>query len=90
MTLVPTNKSKGQIKKYEEVWSKIKDLIRSITIKSDNYDEKNIKIKLYSDDELPLTKTMKIPCMVIVVGGIFLENNKYHPQVFVAECLYEL
>ena len=71
MTLVPTNESKGQIKKYEEVWSTIKDLIRSITKKSDNYDEKHIKIKLNSDDELPLNKTMKTPCMVIVVGGIF-------------------
>ena len=31
LTLVPTNESKGKIKKYEELWSKIRDLIRSIT-----------------------------------------------------------
>ena len=29
LTLVPTNKSKEIIKKYEEMWSKIRDLIRS-------------------------------------------------------------
>ena len=31
LTLVPTNESKEKIKKYEELWSKIRDLIRSIT-----------------------------------------------------------
>ena len=27
--------------------------------------------------------------MVIVVRAIFYENNKYYPQVFLDECLYE-
>ena len=45
-TLVPTNESKEKIKKYEELWSKIKDLIRSITKNSGDYDEKYMKIKL--------------------------------------------
>ena len=31
LTLVPTNGSKEKIKKYEELWIKIKDLIRSVT-----------------------------------------------------------
>ena len=31
LALVPTNKSKERIKKYEELWSKIRDLIMSIT-----------------------------------------------------------
>ena len=39
LTLVSTKKSKEKIKKYEEQWSKIRDLIRSITKNSDNYDE---------------------------------------------------
>ena len=56
LTLVPTNKSKESIKNYEELWRKIRDLIRSITKKSDDYDEKYIKIIFNSDDELPLIK----------------------------------
>ena len=28
LTLVPTNKGKGKIKKYRELWIKIRDLIR--------------------------------------------------------------
>ena len=39
--LVPTNESKEKII-YEELWSKIKDLIRLITKNSDDYDEKYI------------------------------------------------
>ena len=57
LALVPTNESKEIIKKYEELWSKIRDLIRSITKNSDYYDEKYMKIKFNSDDELPLNKT---------------------------------
>ena len=43
LTLVPTNKSEEKLKKYEELWIKSRDLIRSVTKKSDNYDEKYIK-----------------------------------------------
>ena len=90
LTLVPTNESKEKIKKYEELWSKIRDLIRSITKNSDDYDEKYMKIKFNSDDELPLNKTIEIPTMTIVVRAVFHENNKYYPQVFLDECLYKL
>ena len=40
LTLVPINESKEKVKRYEELWSKISDLIRSITKNSDDYDEK--------------------------------------------------
>ena len=33
LTLVPTNESKEKFKKYEELWIKISDLIRSVTKK---------------------------------------------------------
>ena len=49
-----------------------------------------MKIKLNSDDELPLNKTIEIPSMIIVVKTIFLEDSKYYPQVFMNECLYKL
>ena len=82
LTLVPTNETKEKIKKYEELWIKIRDVIRSITEKLDNYNEKYIKIKFDSDDNLPLIKTKEIPIVTIVVRAIFHENNEYYPQVF--------
>ena len=51
LTLVPTDESKDTPKKYERLWNKIRDLIRSITNYSDNYDEKCMKIKFNSDDD---------------------------------------
>ena len=90
LALVPTNESNEKIKEYEELWSKIRDLIKSVTKNSDNYDEKYMKIKYNSDDELTLNKTIEIPSMIIVVRAVFHENNKYLPQVFLDECLYKL
>ena len=37
--LAPTNKSREIFKKSEELWSKIIDLIRSVTNNSDDYDK---------------------------------------------------
>ena len=90
LTLVPTKESKEKTKRYEELWSKIRDLIRSITKNSDDYEEKYMKINFNSDDELPLNKAIEIPSMITVVRAIFLENNQYYLQVFLDECLYKL
>ena len=89
LTLVPTNKSKEIIKKYEELWSKIRYLIKSVTKNSDNYDEEYMKITFNSDDELSLNKMIEIPCMIIIVRAVFHENDKYYPYVFLRECLYK-
>ena len=62
LTLVPINESKEKRKnKYAELWIKVEDLIRFITKNSDDYDEKYMKIKFNSDDELPLNKTIDVP-----------------------------
>ena len=45
LTLVPTNESREKMKTYEELWSKIQDVIRLITKNSDDYDKKYMKIK---------------------------------------------
>ena len=49
-----------------------------------------MKIKFHSDDDLPLNKVIEIPTITVVVRAIFLENNKYYPQVFIDQCLYKL
>ena len=82
LTLVTTTKSKEIIKKYGELWSKIRDLISSLTKRSDYYNEKYMKIKFNLDDELLLNKTIEICSMIIVVRAVFHENNKYCPQDF--------
>ena len=48
-----------------------------------------MKIKFDSNDQLPLNKMIEIPSMIIVVRAIFLEINKYYPQVFLDEYLHK-
>ena len=85
-----TKKNNKSKKIYEELWGKIRYLIRLITKDSDVYDKKYLKIKFDSDDELPLNKSVAIPGMIIVVRDVFHKNNKYYPQIFSDECLYKL
>ena len=54
LALVQTDESKDALKKYEELPTKIKDLIRSTSNSSDNYDENYMKIG-YNSDDLPQT-----------------------------------
>ena len=70
LTLVSNDKSKGTLKKYTELWDKIKDLIRSITKTPGNYSEKYMKIKFNSDNILPLNKIVKIRNLTVVVKSI--------------------
>ena len=74
--------SKDILKQYEELWNKIRDLIRSIIKNSDNYDEKYMKIKTL--------KMLEIHNIIIVATLVFNEDNKYYPQVFPYNCLYKL
>ena len=89
LTLNPTSVSKLKIKKYEELWIKIRELIRSIIKKSDHHDEKYMNIKFNSHDKLPLNTMIEILTIEIVVRAVFHEINKYYPQVFSDKCLYE-
>ena len=49
-----------------------------------------MKIKFSSDNNLPLNKISKLQNLIIVVRSVFQEENKYYPQVFLHEYLYEL
>ena len=46
-----------------------------------------MKIKSSLDGKLPLNKSIGISSMIISVKGIFLENSKYYPQIFIDEWL---
>ena len=60
----------------------LKDLIRSVTNKSDNYDEKYVKIKFNSDDDLHLKKTVELYHTAIVARPFIYKDNKYYQKVF--------
>ena len=59
-------------------------LVTQLNIKKDF-----IKTRFESDDDLPAGKTLSISGIIIVVGSVLQEDNKYYPQVCLHECLYE-
>ena len=56
LTIVYTDESKDALKIYEELWKKIKDLIRSMNNNSDYYDKKCVEIKFNLGYDLLLIK----------------------------------
>ena len=49
-----------------------------------------MKIKLNSDNDLPLNKQWKFLSITIIARSVFEESGKYYPQIFLDECLYEV
>ena len=49
-----------------------------------------MKIKVNSDDNLPLNKALKLHNLTVVIRSPFEEDGKYYPQFSLDECLYEL
>ena len=90
------NENNEVLKNYNELCDEIKNETETInggkTSKrsSAEYDKDFMKIKFNSDDNLPLNKTLKLHNMAIVIRSVFEEHGKFHPQVYLDECLYEL
>ena len=77
------------MKIYEELWSKIRDIIRSKINNLDDYDKKYMKIKFNSDNNLPLKKTLELHNTIIVVTSVFHEDKKHYPKHFLEDYLYK-
>ena len=68
-----------------------KDEIKTVNGgKTDEHGKDFMRIKFASDDDLLLNKQPKFPRMTIVVRSVFEDEDKFYPQVYSDECLYEL
>ena len=68
-------KGKVRLKTYKELYEKIRDLVRSISNNSDDYDQKYMKIKFNSDDDLPSQKILELCEIIIVLRSVFHEDS---------------
>ena len=74
-----------------KLWDGIKNLIKTINGgEAGEYGKDFMKIKFNSNENLPLNKILKLHNFTVVVRPVFQEDNKYYPQDFLDECLYEL
>ena len=79
------------IEKYGEVFSKIKLEIENINSGKELFYQKHYaKIRVNTDDDVPLDKQLKFPSLTIIIRYIFQNGKKLSTQIYLDECLYEL
>ena len=84
-----TNENKELLKQYNKVWDG-KDKIKEVSSGECGYEKDYMKIKVDSEDDLPLNKLLKFLLMTISIRSGFEQDGKLYPQVFLDNTLYEL
>ena len=80
------------IQKYQEDFDRLKEIIKKINGYSQpiKYDNNYMKIKFNTDDNIPLNKIIHLPAITITIRSVTKDDDRYYPQVFLDECLYEV
>ena len=90
LSFASTDNKKEVLKKYIKLWDEVKYHIQ--TINDDEFGEYGkdyMKIKFYSDDNLPLNKILKFSVLTIIIRHVFEKDGKHYSQIFLDYCLYE-
>ena len=91
MSFSSTDCNKKVLPKFTKLWDKIRYMSETINGgKKDKCEKDFMKIRLQSDDNLPLNKILKLHMLTLIVRSVFEEDGKYYPHVFLIECLYEV
>ena len=54
------------------------------------YDDNYMKIKFNTDDNIPLNKIIYFLTIIIIIRSVTKKDDKYYPQLFLDDCLYEV
>ena len=90
LVFASTDKNKEVLEKYKKLWDEIKNQIEAINGGEPiEYKKGFMKIRFESDDDLPLSKILSIPSMIIVDKYVFQEDNNHYTQVHLNEFGFE-
>ena len=80
------------MQKCQEVFEGIKEIIKKIYDYSQpiKYDDNYMKIKFDTDDHISLNKIIYFPTITIMIRSVTQKDDKYYPQIFLDDCLYEV
>ena len=95
--LVVDESNKKVISAFDKLWKLIKDEINRLIRKNDkiafgNADNKVSeykKLRFSSDVDLPLDTLIEFHSLTIVINCVIEKGNKYYPEIYLDECLYE-
>ena len=89
ISLAPGNKD--ILLAYEKMWNDIRKGVKEVNDgKNVEYDKNLKRIKFECDDDLPLDKLVKLHRLVLIIKHVIEIIEKYYPQFFLENCLYEL
>ena len=54
------------------------------------YEKSYARIRVNTDDDIPLNKPLKFQTFTIIIRCVFQEGEKLYPQIYLDECLYKL
>ena len=95
--LVADENNKEVINVFDKLWKFIKDEINRLIKRNDkitfgNADNKISeynKLRFSSDADLPLDTLIEFHMLTIVINCVIEKGNKYYPEIYLDECLYE-
>ena len=67
-----------------------KNLKQLMVVKKLNIGKIFKKSRFKSNDYLPLNKPIKLHLLTIIIRSVFSEDDKFYPQLFLDDALYEL
>ena len=90
--LIISSENGDIMQKYQKVFDGIKEIIKKINYYSQpiKYDDNYMKIKFNTDDNIPLNKIIYLSTITITIRSVTKKDDKYYPQVFLDECLYQV
>ena len=78
------------LRKFANIWKSIRAKIEENTGGIVQYDKDYMKIKFESNDNLPTDNIINMHQVTIIVRSVFVQNDKFYPQLFLDDALYEL
>ena len=90
--LIISSENGDIMQKYQEVFNGIKEIIKKINDYSYpiKYDDNYMIIRFNTDDNIPLNKIIYFPTITITIRSVTKKDDKYYPQLFLDDCLYEV
>ena len=77
--------------KCEEVLSGIKSKIETINGgKKVFYENDYARIRINTNDDVPLNKVLKFPTLTVIIRCVFQEGEELYPSIYFDKCLYQL
>ena len=95
--LVVDENNKEVINVFDKLWKFIKDEINRLIKRNDKITFGNVdneiseynKLRFSSDVDLSLDTLIEFHMLTVVINCVIEKGNKYYPEIYLDECLYE-